>query len=269
MTSYTYDSWGKIVSIKDANGNEITDPNHIGKINPYRYRSYRYDEETGLYYLNSRYYNPEWGRFLNADEFLMENENIIGNNLYAYCINNPINLSDPNGNAAISAFVKTVGNIVKKVIQTVYTAVTKTLPDYSKELNKVILQNTYEMITIKEQFGGEVAAVEFYYSVNNGGIWGYKIPKRWENGINVEFLGYNKPFIYNGVITTAEDFGNIHYGFVGSAVGFSPTILFIGGGYAANKKTPINIFIKTNYGDSIEDHNAIKRGIDMYNYYFK
>ncbi len=269
IVSYTYDSWGKIVSIKDEDGRDITDQNHVGIVNPYRYRSYRYDEETELYYLNSRYYNPEWGRFLNADDALIESENIIGNNLYAYCMNNPINLSDPSGNFAISAFIKTVGNFVKKAIQTVTTAITKALPDYSKELNKVILQNTYEMITTKEQFGGAVAAMEFYKYVNNEGIWDYKIPDRWNKDINVPFLGLNKPFIYNGIITTAEDFGNIHYGFVGSAVGFSPTILFIGGGYAANKRTPINILTKANYGDSIEDHMAIQRGINMYNYYFK
>ncbi len=59
VVSYEYDSWGKIISIKDAYGNNVTSSTHIGKINPYRYRSYRYDEETGLYYLNSRYYNPE------------------------------------------------------------------------------------------------------------------------------------------------------------------------------------------------------------------
>ena len=67
VVTYEYDSWGKIISIKDAYGNNVTSSTHIGKINPYRYRSYRYDEETGLYYLNSRYYNPEWGRFINAD----------------------------------------------------------------------------------------------------------------------------------------------------------------------------------------------------------
>ena len=50
VVSYTYDSWGKLIAIKDANRNEITDTTNIGLINPYRYRSYRYDTETGLYY---------------------------------------------------------------------------------------------------------------------------------------------------------------------------------------------------------------------------
>ena len=69
IAKYTYDSWGKIIGITDNNGNAITEASHIANINPYRYRSYRYDIETGLYYLQSRYYNPDWGRFVNADGY--------------------------------------------------------------------------------------------------------------------------------------------------------------------------------------------------------
>ena len=55
-----------------------------------------YDDESGLYYLNSRYYDPETGRFVNADNFLV-GDSVLGMNLYAYCVNNPVNLSDPSG----------------------------------------------------------------------------------------------------------------------------------------------------------------------------
>lgn len=100
IATYVYDSWGKILNIKDSSGNEITDPSHIAIINPFRYRSYYYDEETKLYYLNARYYNPEWGRFLNADSIIYTMNN-IGYNLFCYVENNPINNKDPNGNVAI------------------------------------------------------------------------------------------------------------------------------------------------------------------------
>ncbi len=62
VVSYRYDTWGKLL--------EITGPlaETVGAQNPYRYRGYRYDTETGLYYLNSRYYDPELGRFINADD---------------------------------------------------------------------------------------------------------------------------------------------------------------------------------------------------------
>ncbi len=97
IVTYEYDSWGKLLSIKDNQGNEITEETNIGIINPFRYREYYYDTETGLYYLNSRYYNPTWGRFLNADLLLGANKDIICYNLYAYVSNNPINNTDSNG----------------------------------------------------------------------------------------------------------------------------------------------------------------------------
>ncbi len=117
IVSYTYDSWGKMVSIKDEEGKEITDPNHVGIANPYRYRSYRYDTETGLYYLNSRYYNPEWGRFLNADGTFNGGNEIIGHNLFAYCSNNPINYYDPLGSVSILSIIKNIKNLISKEIQ--------------------------------------------------------------------------------------------------------------------------------------------------------
>ncbi len=112
IVTYEYDSWGKLLSIKDKNENEITDKNHIGIINPFRYREYYYDEETGLYYLNSRYYHPTWDRFLNADEILGVNQDIFSYNLYIYVSNNPIIQYDPIGYGllkGIKSFFNTVG----------------------------------------------------------------------------------------------------------------------------------------------------------------
>lgn len=97
VAQYLYDSWGNIISIKDNSGNEIADTSNIAHINPYRYRSYYYDKETKLYYLNSRYYNPAWGRFINADGIINADEVINGFNLYAYTINNPIVYKDNTG----------------------------------------------------------------------------------------------------------------------------------------------------------------------------
>ena len=64
VVSYVYDAWGRVITTVDN-----TNIN-LGEINPLRYRGYIYDQETGLYYLQSRYYNPTWGRFLNADTFV-------------------------------------------------------------------------------------------------------------------------------------------------------------------------------------------------------
>ena len=69
----------------------------LGEKNPYRYRGYRYDTETGYYYLQSRYYNPEWGRFLNADVLISKEHGLIASNIFAYCLNNPASNKDDNG----------------------------------------------------------------------------------------------------------------------------------------------------------------------------
>ena len=88
---YEYDAWGKIIEVRG----ELSDS--IGRINPYRYRSYRYDEETNLYYLNNRYYSPELARFISADRYEGTVGNPLSHNLYAYCHNNPIMYIDPYG----------------------------------------------------------------------------------------------------------------------------------------------------------------------------
>ena len=58
VANYSYDAWGRVIAVTDANGNAITNENHIGNTNPLRYRGYMYDTETKLYYCNSRYYDP-------------------------------------------------------------------------------------------------------------------------------------------------------------------------------------------------------------------
>ena len=67
VVEYVYDAWGNH-AVLDGNGNDLTDTSHIGNRNPFRYRGYFYDVETGLYYLQTRYYDPEIGHFLNMDD---------------------------------------------------------------------------------------------------------------------------------------------------------------------------------------------------------
>lgn len=111
VAEYLYDSWGNVISIKDNLGNEIIDTSNIAYINPFRYRSYYYDSETKLYYLNSRYYNPAWGRFINADGIINASELINDFNLYAYTVNNPIKYQDDTGSLLDAAAVIFGGEI--------------------------------------------------------------------------------------------------------------------------------------------------------------
>ena len=88
MGKYAYDSWGACTAFTGS---------VIETLNPLLYRGYVYDWDTGLYYLQSRYYDPETGRFLNADAFVSTGQGMIGNNMFAYCNNNPILLVDNKG----------------------------------------------------------------------------------------------------------------------------------------------------------------------------
>ena len=93
VLSYTYDAWGNHTTTWHTGmGTDL-----FADYNPFRYRGYYYDTETGWYYLQSRYYNPAWGRFLNADGYVNANGDLIGFNMYAYCGNNPIMFTDPFG----------------------------------------------------------------------------------------------------------------------------------------------------------------------------
>ena len=112
IAEYIYSAYGEILSIKDANGNDITDSNHIANVNPIRYRGYYYDTETGFYYLKSRYYDPNTGRFLSPDSQF--NGGLLGYNLYAYCENNPVGMADPDGH--VPQWMKDAANWVNNSI---------------------------------------------------------------------------------------------------------------------------------------------------------
>ena len=94
VVKYYYDAYGNIISTTDISGINLS------SINPFRYRSYYYDNETGWYYLNSRYYDPLIKRFITPDDinYLGASGSAISYNLYSYCENNPINSLDANGN---------------------------------------------------------------------------------------------------------------------------------------------------------------------------
>ena len=109
--TYTYDAWGN-TAWQHQNGHSVAN------WNPFRYRGYYQDQETGFYYLNSRYYDPATGRFINADEpsaLFINSFSPMGVNLFAYCLNNPVMYTDPSGHIVITTAI-IIGLIVGAVI---------------------------------------------------------------------------------------------------------------------------------------------------------
>ena len=117
VVEYRYDSWGKLLSTSGSLASTL------GKNNPFRYRGYVYDEETGFYYLQSRYYNPEVGRFISSDVLLSTGQGVLGHNAYAYCGNNPIVREDTQGNLW-GLIAAAVGAVTGAVVGAVTGAVT-------------------------------------------------------------------------------------------------------------------------------------------------
>lgn len=111
QAEYVYSPWGEIIS---AEGD-------LAEINPLRYRGYYYDSETGFYYLQSRYYDPENHRFINADTYAStDSGNAISCNVFAYCLNDPVNRSDSDGNKSLKDIAKSaIKGFVKHVVKPV------------------------------------------------------------------------------------------------------------------------------------------------------
>ena len=182
IATYKYDAWGNVIGI---GGDES-----IAELNPIRYRGYYYDNETGFYYLNSRYYDPEIGRFINADSIVASvGGSVKGYNLFAYCFNNPLNMNDQTGNWPnwIKNTVKWVAkNIVKPVVKTIQNVLSKVNATYSRGINVSgtpsafifnlqagISMDTKGNIAVQGSFGGGVtagspgASITAYQSITN------------------------------------------------------------------------------------------------------
>ncbi len=149
VAQYVYDAWGNHRQITDGSCNDVSaDTSHIANINPFRYRGYYYDVETGWYYLNARYYDPNVGRFLSPDVILGANGGLQGYNLFAYCNNNPVMFVDPSGN-----FATAVQNAIIQAARDALQA-TSSNPQMSLAAGSVLVTGLLVAL-----FGGDIADI--------------------------------------------------------------------------------------------------------------
>ena len=114
FAEYVYDAWGSLVTINTADENNA-EQLALANANPLRYRGYYYDNETGYYYLQSRYYDPSICRFINSDVLKISSitkDTKVGTNMFVYCSNDPVNDQDPTGHFS----KKDIGNVFTKII---------------------------------------------------------------------------------------------------------------------------------------------------------
>ena len=267
IVKYKYDSWGNILSILDNNGNDISnEQTHIANINPYRYRSYYYDKETDLYYLNSRYYNPKWGRFLNGDTFLFPID-VLSNNLFSYCNNNPIMYIDTTGRWIISGLILIVGltsiAITASIVVGAKTSKkgekskSKNKIGTSKEFKKTLTENLKTAQEDTKYLNFISKAVYFANKVKTYGEWDLKNQKQWEKS----------EFNYDNLEMEAQDIGNYHYGYIGTALGFGENFLIAAGGIYQIKSRTATLETCLTIGtfcDDPRDTKFIKAGIQGY-----
>ncbi len=225
LLEYSYDPWGKVTITQ--NGENLTEQERqiIAVLCPFAYRGYNYDFTTGLYYLQSRYYNPEWGRFLNVDDtnilLSTQGEN-LGANLFAYCNNNPVNKADYSGyNSqplnATSAFLYGLYAVVmvERELNTrglSYLLNYKTSYDWKVDFQHRIIKLYARFYVSKKTFSEEYYAVTASVGLVSD-WWDYRcdeynfLHSNFWDGTNIALSVIGFLGVIPGALTTALSFG--------------------------------------------------------------
>ena len=251
VVSYMYDSWGKLLSI-DGSAKDT-----IGVQNPFRYRGYYYDTETGFYYLNSRYYDPAVGRYINADSMLAgpkSDESILGSNMFAYCLNNPVNMIDESGNwpkwltAVVAVTVAVVA--VVAVAAVVVASGGSAVPVLVGAAVGAAVSATANAVTQKVTTG-KIDVADVFIAAAGGGITGAV------GGTGINAVGRVATGVLTSVHQTAvsgiahqEEKKPIEYVINATMGGMSGSV----GNVTPNVGTPIAFQIKTSLYDAVDEY---------------
>ncbi len=256
VVEYTYSAWGEVLSITG------TLVSTIGQTNPIRYRGYYYDNETGFYYLQLRYYDPTTQRFINSDKYVSTGQGILGDNMFAYCGNNPVVFKDSNGEFWVLALVTVVAAAVITATAVATVKETKRVNqeisqlkepqiDITERLDKEMRENAQYLVDYQKKHGFIATELEFVNKVKSGGDWDFK-----------QKIDKSKTYKYRDKTLEAQDIGNIHYGYVGASMGFTEPVLLKMAGLVQTKRTWMMFFASN--GDDMRDQMYIKYGIKLY-----
>ena len=230
VVSYTYSPYGKVLSTTG------TLASTLGVDNPLRYRGYYYDTDSGLYYLQSRYYDPELGRFLNADSYASTGQGLLGHNMFVYCNNNPIVFIDCTGEkpCQLNCMIYEGGAVKPNKEQPQRDVTEEILSALEQAVNEAIIRR--KIITLMfgdNPYSQMLVYYDFYLIVNHNAAWDIKRPEPWESTIRTPYPGFDTHVVFGGINMTPEQLGNFTYGFLGYAYDIPLEHLITGSYYAA------------------------------------
>lgn len=194
-----------------------------------------------MYYLQSRYYNPALGRFLNADAFVATGQGLLGNNTFVYCNNNSVICVDYSGTVPRIIPVAFGNDVTEEKNRN-----TKSQRDVTEEVMSALtkacrrartMRSIINTLGLKNTAAEGIIYIEFYNLVNHSAPWDIKREKPWQETIGTPYPGYNAEVAFNGMTMTPEMLGNYSYGYLGHAYGIPLLILIAGSYYAANFPT--------------------------------
>ena len=260
VVEYWYDAWGKPICKTGALAETL------GTLQPFRYRGCVYDEETGLYYLRSRYYCPEWGRFINADV-------LFRNNIYSYCNNSPVSFHDEDGLLARRHVTRVTRIVLKKLRQSAKVFSEHQTVDIGTNSAFNVIRS--DVIEQYKWFASQVC---------DYAPWDLKREDSWKKMFpDLPRPTKDQPAEFRGLRVTSEDLGNMSYGYLGSSMGLSSRTLHVfagavqiyDGGYSNGMPNDLDAFddaLNTAlelgkegwFGDETRDFLFIEYGIRLY-----
>ncbi len=185
VVNYTYDSWGKLLKV-DGN-------TELGYRNPLRYRGYIADDETGLYYVGSRYYDPEIGRWISADdvEQLGAEGELQSYNIFAYCLDNPVNRFDNNGNWSLPNWAKIAIGVTAIAVGITAAVVT----GGAAAAIPALIAGAKTAVIAGAISAGSSAAVSTVRSISHGESFKESVKKAGKSAVN----GFCDGFMWGGI----------------------------------------------------------------------